>query len=279
MWGAPWGGVALRRASSRISVRRARRARRRIAGMADRTPRIGGMCGRFTDTKVDPGLVAARFGVAESAVPGETLGRFNICPTEDVLAITDAREPKRAALGADPAVGAQAARRPGADQRALGGREGEAAVRAAGRRRGPPLPGRRRRLVRVAAARAPQGRPDPVPLHGRRRRAVRVRRAVGFEPGRRRADRVGDDPHHAGERGLRCRSTTGCRACSRGRRRRRRGCRATSTRTPRSSCSPRSPTRAPRAAPANPAVNRAGVEGPELIVPPPPAEPAQLRLV
>ena len=33
------------------------------------------------------------------------------------------------------------------------------------------------------------------------------------------------------------------------------------------------------AAPANPAVNRAGVEGPELIVPPPPAEPAQLRLV
>ena len=33
------------------------------------------------------------------------------------------------------------------------------------------------------------------------------------------------------------------------------------------------------AAPANPAVNRAGVEGPELIVPPPHAEPAQLRLV
>ena len=32
------------------------------------------------------------------------------------------------------------------------------------------------------------------------------------------------------------------------------------------------------AAPANPAVNRAGVEGPELIVAPPPEEPAQLRL-
>ena len=32
------------------------------------------------------------------------------------------------------------------------------------------------------------------------------------------------------------------------------------------------------AAPANPAVNRAGVEGPELLVVPPPAEPAQLSL-
>jgi putative SOS response-associated peptidase YedK len=33
------------------------------------------------------------------------------------------------------------------------------------------------------------------------------------------------------------------------------------------------------AAPANPAVNTAGVEGAELLTPPPPAEPAQLRLV
>jgi putative SOS response-associated peptidase YedK len=32
------------------------------------------------------------------------------------------------------------------------------------------------------------------------------------------------------------------------------------------------------AAPVNPAVNRAGVEGPELIVPPAATEPAQLRL-
>ena len=40
------------------------------------------MCGRFTETKVDPGLIAGRFGVRESAVPGETLGRFNVCPTE-----------------------------------------------------------------------------------------------------------------------------------------------------------------------------------------------------
>ena len=31
------------------------------------------------------------------------------------------------------------------------------------------------------------------------------------------------------------------------------------------------------AAPANPAVNRAGVEGPELLVPPPAEQPAQLQ--
>ena len=33
------------------------------------------------------------------------------------------------------------------------------------------------------------------------------------------------------------------------------------------------------AAPANPAVNRAGVEGPELLAPPPPSEPPQLTLL
>jgi putative SOS response-associated peptidase YedK len=31
-------------------------------------------------------------------------------------------------------------------------------------------------------------------------------------------------------------------------------------------------------APANPAVNKAGVEGADLLTPPPPAEPAQLSL-
>ena len=60
------------------------------------------MCGRFTETKVDPGLVAARFGVGESAVPGETLGRFNVCPTEPILAVTDAREPRALRWGLIP---------------------------------------------------------------------------------------------------------------------------------------------------------------------------------
>jgi putative SOS response-associated peptidase YedK len=45
------------------------------------------MCGRFTATTVDPALIADRFGVPESAVPGDTLGRFNVCPTEPVLAV------------------------------------------------------------------------------------------------------------------------------------------------------------------------------------------------
>ena len=46
------------------------------------------MCGRYTHTNLDPHLVAQRFGVSESAVPAETLGRFNVCPTEPVLAVT-----------------------------------------------------------------------------------------------------------------------------------------------------------------------------------------------
>jgi putative SOS response-associated peptidase YedK len=58
------------------------------------------MCGRFTETKVDPGLIAARFGVLESAVPAETLGRFNVCPTEPVLAVcgSDGGEPVAGSL-------------------------------------------------------------------------------------------------------------------------------------------------------------------------------------
>jgi putative SOS response-associated peptidase YedK len=60
------------------------------------------MCGRFTETKVDPALVAARFGVQESAVPGDTLGRFNVCPTEPVLAIDAGRAPRALRWGLIP---------------------------------------------------------------------------------------------------------------------------------------------------------------------------------
>jgi putative SOS response-associated peptidase YedK len=45
------------------------------------------MCGRFTATFVEPRAIAARFGVSESAIPAATLGRFNVCPTEQVLAV------------------------------------------------------------------------------------------------------------------------------------------------------------------------------------------------
>jgi putative SOS response-associated peptidase YedK len=60
------------------------------------------MCGRFTETKVDPGLIADRFGVRESAVPGETLGRFNVCPTEPVLAVCGEREARALRWGLVP---------------------------------------------------------------------------------------------------------------------------------------------------------------------------------
>ena len=69
-------------------------------------------------------------------MPGETLGRFNVCPTEPVLAVdAPSRRGARAALGPDPAVGAQAARRARADQRPLRDAARQAAVRAADRER------------------------------------------------------------------------------------------------------------------------------------------------
>ena len=45
------------------------------------------MCGRFTATFVEPHMIAGRFGVSEAAIPGATLGRYNVCPTEQVLAV------------------------------------------------------------------------------------------------------------------------------------------------------------------------------------------------
>jgi putative SOS response-associated peptidase YedK len=45
------------------------------------------MCGRYTHTQLDPHAIADRFGVLESAVEPETLGRYNVCPTERVLVV------------------------------------------------------------------------------------------------------------------------------------------------------------------------------------------------
>ena len=45
------------------------------------------MCGRFTATFVEPQMIAARFGGRESAIPAATLGRYNVCPTEQLLAV------------------------------------------------------------------------------------------------------------------------------------------------------------------------------------------------
>jgi len=46
------------------------------------------MCGRYTLTVVGPQLVGERFELGEAALEPATLGRFNVCPTEDILVVT-----------------------------------------------------------------------------------------------------------------------------------------------------------------------------------------------
>jgi putative SOS response-associated peptidase YedK len=55
------------------------------------------MCGRYTVTQVDGRQIAERFGVREAVVEQSVLGRYNVCPTEPVPAIC-------AADGGEPAV-------------------------------------------------------------------------------------------------------------------------------------------------------------------------------
>ena len=55
------------------------------------------MCGRYTNTKLDGRMIAQRFGVRETTVPAATLGRFNVCPTEPVLAVCADGKGSRAA--------------------------------------------------------------------------------------------------------------------------------------------------------------------------------------
>ena len=45
------------------------------------------MCGRYTLSTTNPADVAARLGVPGARLPAEALGRANVCPTEDVLAV------------------------------------------------------------------------------------------------------------------------------------------------------------------------------------------------
>ena len=141
------------------------------------------MCGRYTATQVNPALIADRFGVREEAVPGETLGRFNVCPTEPVLAVTAPGEAQALRWGLIPpwARALRAGPEP-INARSESLREKKLFAPLI-EEAAPPLPGRGRRLVRVAAAGDAEGAARPVPLHGRRRRAVRVRRAVARSAG------------------------------------------------------------------------------------------------
>ena len=45
------------------------------------------MCGRYTLSTTTPADLAGRFGFGDAPVPSEALGRANVCPTEDVLAV------------------------------------------------------------------------------------------------------------------------------------------------------------------------------------------------
>jgi putative SOS response-associated peptidase YedK len=64
------------------------------------------MCGRYTLTNADPAVIRARFGIEESAKLEEEEPRFNIAPTDPVLAIrrseSGAREPGRLRWGLVP---------------------------------------------------------------------------------------------------------------------------------------------------------------------------------
>jgi putative SOS response-associated peptidase YedK len=45
------------------------------------------MCGRYTNTQADQSALAARFAFDERSIRLETIGRANVCPTEPVLAV------------------------------------------------------------------------------------------------------------------------------------------------------------------------------------------------
>ena len=54
------------------------------------------MCGRYTNTGTSTRLLAERFAVGEEQIPPETVHRFNVCPTEQVLIVTGERVGRRA---------------------------------------------------------------------------------------------------------------------------------------------------------------------------------------
>ena len=84
------------------------------------------MCGRFTLTDPDPRLLKFRFDLRETAQIEDEKPRFNVAPTDPVLAVRlDKRGGARAgaaALGTDPALRRPGEVGPAADQRA--GRDG-----------------------------------------------------------------------------------------------------------------------------------------------------------
>jgi putative SOS response-associated peptidase YedK len=236
------------------------------------------MCGRFTETKVDPGLIAHRFGVLESAVPAETLGRFNVCPTEPVLAVCGEREARALRWGLVPPW----ARKLGGGYEPINAR---AETLLDKRVFAPLIRSADKRCLVVADGwyewlKPERPRGDRVPF----RYTVDGGELFAFAG-------LWDERRVGGERvaSVTILTTTANGVCA-----------PVHDRMPCILASPEAEAawlapevdadaalelllalEDPRtaAAPANPAVNRAGVEGAELLVVPAPEEPAQLRLV
>ena len=144
------------------------------------------------------------------------------------------RRPRRASARRDDALGPGAALGEGPegrlpdDQREDRAAAGEPGLRAAGRQVPPPLPDRRRRLLRVDEGRGPQAAAPALALHGRRGRALRLRRdlhpqGVGGRGGEEEAGSTAarSSPRRRTRWSPRC--TTGCRRSCPGPRRRRPG--------------------------------------------------------
>ena len=235
------------------------------------------MCGRFTDTKVDPGLIADRFGVLEAAVPGETLGRFNVCPTEPVLAVCGEREARAMRWGLVPPW----ARKLGGGYEPINAR---AETLLEKRVFAPLIASAEKRCLVVADGwyewlKPERPRGDRIPF----RYTVDGGELFAFAG-------LWDERRVGGERvaSVTILTTTANAVCAPVHDRM--PCVLASTDAEAAWLAPEVDAEAaielllpladPRtaAAPANPAVNRAGVEGPELLVAPEPEEPAQLRL-
>src|SRR3954453_7153163 len=69
------------------------------------------MCGRYTLTQVGPRLVGERFELGEAPIEPATLGRFNVCPTEDILVVTH-KGPRAVRWGLVPSYSKQVGQGP-----------------------------------------------------------------------------------------------------------------------------------------------------------------------
>lgn len=57
------------------------------------------MCGRYTLTAAKSQAIRDRFELRAGEIPEETLSRFNVCPTEEVLVVAEGRKPLAAQWG------------------------------------------------------------------------------------------------------------------------------------------------------------------------------------